>query len=698
MRKGEFMTLEEARESGKSRLQEYAADVLERTRYGGYVCPACGSGTGDHGTGALFIDEKSGGIKWKCFSCNTGGDIYDLVELTEHIEGPARFPERVKYIAGRYGIPIEETEDRKQKKKNQNGNFFGWDDLVTSNGEYKPNKPRILSFEEDLVVNTRKPAQAAQSAQKAPEAAINPEAEQPDYSGLIAEAAKHIHETDYMQKRGISLETCRKYGIGYLANWKADNAKPHITPTPRIIIPAGSGYLARLAREPRNDWEKTGAKMNSKGKGLFNLEALKQGGPAFVVEGEIDALSVIEAGAPCVGLGSVANVNKFLQAAADARPEAVIIALDNDDQGRKAAASLFNGLQNAGIMACRANIAGSHKDPNAALIADRSAFAEAVRKALEDPDGQKEAYKAAVSAAGHLQEFINGIAASVNTPAVPTGFPGLDGLLDGGLYEGFYALGAISSLGKTTFVMQMADQIAQGGHDVLIVSLEMARTELMSKSISRHTAQIVLETGGDTRNAKTNRAITNGSMWARFNPTEKRLVMQAVEEYGKYAEHLFILEGVGDIGAAQIRQAVAQHKAITGRAPVVIVDYMQIIAPADSRSTDKQNTDKAVIELKRISRDFKTPVIGISSFNRENYSNPVSMVSFKESGAIEYSTDVLIGLQLEGQGTKGFDVDAAKAENPRKIEMKILKNRNGQTGTRTCFDYYPRFNLFREAD
>ena len=48
------------------------------------------------------------------------------------------------------------------------------------------------------------------------------------------------------------------------------------------------------------------------------------------------------------------------------------------------------------------------------------------------------------------------------------------------------------------------------------------------------------------------------------------------------------------------------------------------------------------------------PVLGISSFNRDNYNNPVGMQSFKESGAIEYSSDVLIGLQFKGVGESGW--------------------------------------------
>ena len=128
--------------------------------------------------------------------------------------------------------------------------------------------------------------------------------------------------------------------------------------------------------------------------------------------------------------------------------------------------------------------------------------------------------------------------------------------------------------------------------------------------------------------------------------------------------------------------------------PVVVIDYIQILAPYNDRATDKQNTDKAVMELKRISRDYKTPVIGISSFNRANYSVPVTMEAFKESGAIEYSSDVLIGLQLKGAGQKDFDANQAKRKVPREVELVILKNRNGRTGDDYRLQLLPAFQLF----
>ena len=117
----------------------------------------------------------------------------------------------------------------------------------------------------------------------------------------------------------------------------------------------------------------------------------------------------------------------------------------------------------------------------------------------------------------------------------------------------------------------------------------------------------------------------------------------------------------------------------------------------DIKATDKTNTDKAVLELKRLSRDYKIPVIGISSFNRDSYSNKVSMKSFKESGAIEYGSDVLIGLQLKGADDKNFDVDKEKQKDPREVELVILKNRNGATGKKVNYKYYPMFNFFEEV-
>jgi replicative DNA helicase len=360
----------------------------------------------------------------------------------------------------------------------------------------------------------------------------------------------------------------------------------------------------------------------------------------------------------------------------------------------------MEGLDALSIPFYRYNPAGSCKDANEALQKDKEAFRVAIERGerlQEEQQAKRLQDYLHTSTLHYIQSFRQGIKESANTPSISTGFPSLDDALEGGLYEGLYIVGAISSLGKTTLIAQIADQIAITGQDVLIFSLEMARTELMAKSISRTTLQLVLNNGGDVRNAKTTRGITAGKLNERYSKEEKELIEGAFITYSGYADHLYIIEGMGDVGADDVRKAVERHKSITGNTPVVIIDYLQILAPYNERASDKQNTDKAVLELKRISRDYKTPVIAISSFNRANYSQAVTMEAFKESGAIEYSSDVLIGLQLEGAGEDNFNATEEKQRDPRRVELVVLKNRNGSTGTKLEYNYYPRFNYFSEG-
>ena len=260
------------------------------------------------------------------------------------------------------------------------------------------------------------------------------------------------------------------------------------------------------------------------------------------------------------------------------------------------------------------------------------------------------------------------------------------------MYEGLYFIGAISSLGKTCFMLQVADSVAKQGGDVLSIALEMSKTELMARSISRETFQL-MTSGACPGVAKTTREILTRR---GFDKADLRIVTQAQDVYSGYGKHIFIFEGVGSIGVSQVRKMVERHIKLTDRVPVVFVDYLQLLAPVSSRMTDKQAVDHAVLELKRISRDFRTPVVVISSFNRESYRNKVTMAAFKESGGIEFCSDVLIGLQLEGVDDKDFDVDVAKQQNPRKVEAVILKNRNGSTGSKILFSFYAKYNYFEE--
>ena len=658
------MERQDAREQLKGYLRNYVESVTQKSKGANlYVCPLCGSGTGKSGTGAFSIKN---GTSWKCFSCNAGGDIFDLYGA---INGTADHNEQLRGLSELYGVQVASYRSTAQ---------------------------------EDFCSEYQNPAKNERYTHNSIHTSVYTQAEAEDYTDFFLQANKAVEQTDYWKKRGLSKETVDRFKLGYVAEWRHPKA-PKAPTSPRLIIPTGKGsYLARDTREEVPAEQKPYSKSKVGSIQLFNKRALQTATkPIFIVEGELDALSIIEVGGEAVALGTTTKSKALVELLkAQAPAQALIIALDNDEAGQRASRELTEGLQELNIPCYSFNPCGEYKDANEALQRDREAFTIAVAEAEHLQDEEEQAKREAYlknSTANYLQSFINGIADSVDTPYIPTGFKKLDSVLDGGLYEGLYIVGAISSLGKTTIITQIADQIARAGTDVLIFSLEMARAEIMAKSISRHTLQSVLATGGDIRNAKTARGITTGKRYIDYSQTERDLINNAIMEYSQYAQNIYISEGVGDIGAEQIRQTVAQHILYTGKTPVVIIDYLQILAPYSERATDKQNTDKAVMELKRISRDYKTPVIGISSFNRANYKEAVTMEAFKESGAIEYSSDILIGLQLKGAGKKEFDANEAKRKDPREIELVILKNRNGRTGDSLSFNFYPLFNYFEET-
>lgn len=648
------MNKQEVTEAVKERLTEYVESITDHSRKGNkkaYICPLCSSGTGRNATGAFTITPD--GNSWKCFACDKGGDTLDLIGYVEGIDDyNSKLTRAGELFNMTIDVPAREYQNKDKTAQNTD----------TRNSIHTPTSGNYLAF--------------------------------------YKQANDNIQATNYPEKRGLSKAILDRFKIGYVENWKHPNAPENVTGSPRLIIPVTqTSYLARDTRDNIPDYQKQYAKTKVGGSDIFNGRAFIDDldKPIFIVEGEIDALSIMEVGGVAVALGSTSNAKKLAGMVRDKQLERpLILALDNDSKGRKAQAELEALLQAQKTPYTVAVLTeGAIKDPNEMLIKNREVFTARVEDAIKNARDDKEKYLE-TSTDNYVQDFLNGIADSVNTPSISTGFPILDKCLDGGFYEGLYIVGAISSLGKTTLVSQIADQVASRGHDVLIFSLEMARSEIMAKSISRHTVMEVLQTGGDMKNAKTVRGITAGNRYEKYNSTERELIKNAVQTYSGYAKHIYITEGVGDLGVNQIRETVEKHTRYTGNTPLVIVDYLQILAPANERATDKQNTDKAVMELKRISRDFKTPVIGISSFNRDNYNNAVSMQAFKESGAIEYSSDILIGLQLKGAGQKDFDATEAKSKNPREIELVILKNRNGKTGDKVPFQFYPMFNYFVE--
>ena len=635
----------------------------------GWICPICGSGSGKNGTGIRRTPESK--THFKCFSCGFYGDIVELIAKRDGYDKQSNLT-KINHACKEFNIRLDKVRTRQTK-----------DAPIDWNGD------PIYEAEE---IKTKK-KDSSLKGEKTPE----PENER-DFYPLICEAMQHIDECDYLDKRGISKDLQKRMRIGFIENYPVPNNR-NIT-MPAIIIPTSGNSAYTIASVNGADKTKNIAKYYNEGKkGIYNLYALHSDDqPVFVVEGELDCLSFMELGFKSIALRSASSNHdaliKELKEIDQTQRPTLILALDNDEAGAKQNLVLAEKLQKAGIcyfMPKSSELYGTHKDANECLVNEREAFKKRAEHLQQSPE---ELYNEN-SAKHALASFLEDIENNRNKEPIETGFPNLNDALDGGLFAGLYVIGAISSLGKTTFTLQMADNIAKAGHDVLIFSLEMAQKELIAKSISRISLQ-EMKPGQDT--AKLARSTRNLLSNINRNTKEQmKVIKDALKIYGEYANNIFVVEGLGDVDIDRIKNTIAQHVIYRKKTPVVIIDYLQIIAPYEPKATDKQNTDKAVLELKRISRDYETPVIAISSFNRDNYKEAVNMSSFKESGAIEYSSDVLIGLQLKGAGEKGVDLEELKKQNPRQVELKILKNRNGRTGEIVEFDFYPKYNDFEEV-
>jgi len=272
---------------------------------------------------------------------------------------------------------------------------------------------------------------------------------------------------------------------------------------------------------------------------------------------------------------------------------------------------------------------------------------------------------------------------------ITSGFSNLDEVTD--LYPGMYVLGGTSSLGKTTYLHQMSDQIAKTGRKVIYFSLEQTALELVSKSLSRTMGLM------NASEALTSLKIREG--------IRNSLLMDAINEYSSYASNVTVVEGGFSTNVNDIVNYVCTYIKENECNPVVVVDYLQILAPIDHRMSPKDAVDYNVRILKMLQLKYKLVILIISSFNRSNYTAQIDFESFKESGGIEYTADVVWGLQLKIVDSEGFEkrgiddkrkaIRDAKAEIPRKIELVCLKNRFGQSSYQCSYDFYPQVDLFK---
>lgn len=634
-------------------LREFAEQNLEHVQYqpNRLVCPICGSGNGPKHTPAFSIAPD--GKMWKCFSCGTSGDVFDLAGAVFKTSDKR---EQLKIVAQFAGARGDEEPCRAEK----------------SSKRETPEDDSADDYAEGRKAEHEKIVQAQDS--------------------LTDESIA------YLKGRGFTEDEIRWFGFGFnpktrriIIPWSTQNDEYyHIDramddgASPKYLKPAS----AEVGSQPVHD------------------ELAFEQKFFFAVEGLFDAFAIMACGYPAVALGSVDD-GAFIEKAKTYKG-CIILALDCDDAGRAGAKRVAAKL--AGIDIQVASILPGVKDACELLAKDRGALknwcasnmAAAEASVLERKEERLRSLSC-VNPADAADDIY--MLRDADDP-IPTGVRVLDNALGGGLKRGLIVLGAINSVGKTTFLNMIADNLAESGRPVLFVTVEQSAQELTAKSLSRRMYLMDHDLGNVSYSE-----LDTMSERRCWSDGRNALLAEARSWFNAcVAPHERYLQAHNQPSVADIAETAYAMEERFDAKPIVIIDYLQILAPMSDRDNDKQAVDKNVMALRQLSRDLKTTVICVSSLNRSSYSGAISIDSFKESGAIEYSADILLGLQprdlaesLEGVSEGKQKAEATKimtnmkAAFRRECEIVILKQRAGVVPAKGLpIDFLPRFSLFEE--
>ena len=645
-----------------------------------FACPYCGSGTGPNRSSAVMIYEDEN--RWRCYACKRGGDVFDLAGVIEHTEDRRA---QLEAVARWAGVTIETGASSSSQGKPS-----------TSTEQGGPLPPASTA----PVFTPTAPA--------APDEADEATKEQGRRFIASAQAALWASggeaALEYARSRGFTDDEIRLFGFGSAYGYGAR----------RLVIPWG---LSGWYHTDRDISGRSDAKY-TKPKGVTQPQLFDAGNLEreffFVVEGPLDAYAIKACGYPAEALGSsgsnglIAKLAKEVKTGEGDKDKkrvadyagCVVISLDSDEitegeAGRKKgpahAAELEDKLKAAGVMCL--NVTGDGfgcgvKDAGEALQKDRSSLtawldaqAAQARQAIAAREYDRYAEAMGRVRASFSADILGGLLRAEDMQeTVSTGLKNLDKALSGGLHPGLTILGAFSSLGKTSLMVQLADTIAASGRAVLFVSIEQAPRELVAKSLARIARKLTGRTSFGSSDlydlaARSSWAI-DGRQYADFKA--------AADEYARtIAPWLVYAGGEGVPTVADVARAAELMTERTGRGPAVIVDYLQLLAPMNERDDDTRAVGRNVTALRQLSNAINAPVLAISSMPRNAYKEQVGMGSFRGSGVIEYSADLALGLQplafAERLKEKGADaeaiIDEEKRKKSRDLEIVVLKCR-----------------------
>ncbi len=284
--------------------------------------------------------------------------------------------------------------------------------------------------------------------------------------------------------------------------------------------------------------------------------------------------------------------------------------------------------------------------------------------------------------------------AKFQAASVKTGFGKLDQLCDS-LYPGLHVIGAQTGDGKTSFVLQLAAQAAEQVRTVLYVGFESDERNWM-RVLSQSMAWKDKET-----------ALSSVSLLYHGDADEAQ---RAMLEFSQSRESL-PLQIVCPTGKAftpgDLRELMDQVIQETGQSdPLVIVDSLEFVRPDREVARAADTVDEVVRELFWVCRAYELPLLLTSNIILPPCCIPVDVTAFPDDSQLIDLASTVFAFQPACFSEPAFQemdveerraaAEAAYRENPRRMELQNLKNRNGPSDFSMFFHFYPEFGLFEE--
>lgn len=593
--------------------------------------------------------------RWHDFGSGDGGDLIDFLEVAESLD--------------KESATIRAAEL-----------------LGTRNGSSARARPRPSTPPGDASL---KP----DTAKREPVQTFDDVVDQAHEALFLGESPDAARAWAYLEQRGISPATAKAARLGVVDDSVSlPESMTRGAFSSRIVFPyldrAGRPVFlnARSAHDVDDDYRFRKPR-DARQTVPYNAPALaRANGYAVIVEGELDALSLLEAlgpDAPVIGTGGGGWRDAYLDALPD-QLEHVFLLFDADAAGEGFTEAARTALEARGITAKALTLPNGSKDANDAL---RDVGADALRQHV---DRQIAAViNASTSDATYLTTtFLEELDRRHARPhaAYTTTLDQVDRLLDGGYHEGLHVVGGITGGGKTSYALRVSLENALQGRHVIYASYEQSKLELWARLASAVTTlpYSALKRGTyherDGSTAPAGTLLQQHDAWSTLLKASERLVILEAGDALSRRDSEHTVEA--------LQRLALRLKADTGVPPLIVVDYLQRVPAKDLTGRDIRERVAYVAGLLQVglAREVGSPVLALSSLNRASYqqggklSPEQRLSSLKESGELEYSAytvALLYGLQ-EGQEPEGFTPGALDKWKP--MVLDLVKNREGAIG------------------